>query len=104
MLDFRFHPDAALEADQEFDFLHFYGGNDVASRFLDALDHAIGICRLNPLLYRTFHKSVRRIILPKPFGEYYLPYVVIDETIYFLAVAHAKRKPLYWRERLRDSH
>lgn len=104
MLDFQFHPDAEREADHEFDYLRLHSGDNVASRFLDTLEHAINSCRSHPLLYRTFHKDVRRTIFHKPFGEYYLPFVVLDEKIYILAVAHAKRKPFYWRERLKDTN
>ena len=102
MLAFQFHPEADREADHEFDYLLLHGGDILASRFLDALEHAIHSCRSHPLLYRTFHKNIRRVILHKPFGEYYLPFVVLDKTIYILAVAHAKRKTFYWRDRLDD--
>ena len=103
MLDFQFHPEADREADHEFDYLRIHGGDIVASRFLDALEHAIHSCRSHPLLYRMFDKNIRRVILHKPFGEYCLPFVVLDKTIYILAVAHAKRKPFYWRDRLGDT-
>jgi plasmid stabilization system protein ParE len=102
MLDYEFHPEAEKEADQEHDYYVFHGGNDLGSRYLDSLDDALTLCRTHPLHYRRFHEDVRRVILPKPFGEYYLPFVVHHEKIYILAVAHAKRKPYYWRKRLND--
>jgi hypothetical protein len=41
MLAFQFHPEADREADHEFDYLLLHGGDILASRFLDALEHAI---------------------------------------------------------------
>ena len=102
MLDRELHPEARKEAIQALEYLRVHGGDGVASKFTDELQEAIKLCSSAPLLYRTFHKNVRRIMLHKPFTEYYVPFVVLDEKIYILAIAHAKRKPFYWRERLKD--
>ena len=40
----------------------------------------------------------RRVNLPG--FPYYIAYVIIDELILVLAVAHAARHPNYWKERL----
>jgi len=44
--------------------------------------------------------QVRKKVLRKPF-EYTLFYVVEPERIRILSVAHHKRRPGYWRERLK---
>lgn len=42
--------------------------------------------------------QVRRAPLQRfPFG---LIYVVIDDTLWVIAVAHGRRRPYYWRDRL----
>jgi plasmid stabilization system protein ParE len=103
MLHHLQHELANHEADQVFEYLVSHAGFDVAERFLDALSDAVGRARTQPLLYRTMYKSVRRVMLEKPFGEYYLPFILKDSCIIVLAVAHASRKPFYWKTRIKDA-
>jgi plasmid stabilization system protein ParE len=44
-------------------------------------------------------ESVRRFIIAR--FPYSIPYVVRSDRVIVLAVAHAKRRPGYWRRRLR---
>jgi plasmid stabilization system protein ParE len=37
----------------------------------------------------------------KRFSEYGLVYTVVDDTFWIVAVAHAKRRPGYWTDRLK---
>ena len=37
------------------------------------------------------------------FGEYYIAYMIWREKVVILAVAHAKRRPYYWRKRIGES-
>jgi hypothetical protein len=46
--------------------------------------------RLRPSAYRRINLRV---------FPYYIPYIVRNETLWILAVAHASRKPLYWISR-----
>ena len=43
--------------------------------------------------------NVRRVLL-KGF-PIYIPYQICDDAIYIVAVAHASRRPGYWRNRLK---
>jgi plasmid stabilization system protein ParE len=43
--------------------------------------------------------NIRRVIL-KNF-PIYIPYQILDDEVYILAVAHASRRPGYWRKRIR---
>ena len=43
--------------------------------------------------------EVRRIRLQR-FDEYDLVYTVVNDTLWIVAMAHAKRKPGYWIDRL----
>ena len=52
---------------------------------------------LNPELPRLRPKGYRRVNL-KVF-HYYIAYLIWNETIWILAVAHSQRLPEYWRER-----
>jgi hypothetical protein len=57
----------------------------------------------NPLLYNIRRQNVRRVNLLPRFGEYYVAYMIWHEKLVILAVGHAKRKPFYWRKRIKES-
>lgn len=52
----------------------------------------------DPLRKGAAQRRIRRYIM----GDfpYVLPYLVRDETIFVLAVAHTSRKPRYWEKRV----
>lgn len=60
------------------------------------------ICE-NPLLFRIRRFTVRRVNLIPRFGEYYIAYMIWREQVVILAVAHAKRMPYYWRQRIEEA-
>lgn len=99
-----YHPDALEEI--EADVRHYRkidrenGGGTLAADFLAAIvgaDWKIASAshRWAPYLYGT-----RRLLLPKrwPFGLIYLP----EEPPKVIALAHDRRRPGYWRDRLED--
>lgn len=51
-----------------------------------------------PLLWRERPGGWRRVNLPG--FPYYIAYVIRDELILVTAVAHAKRDPDYWKNRM----
>ena len=57
----------------------------------------------NPLLYNIRAGIVRRVNLTPQFGEHYIAYMLWHEKVVILAVAHAKRRPYYWRHRIGES-
>jgi hypothetical protein len=72
----------------DFDFTFF--------RYLDAII-------ANPLLYNIRRRAVRRANLKPRFGEYYIAYMIWREKVVILAIAHAKRRPYYWRKRIGEA-
>lgn len=96
-LPFHFHP----EAEREYVAAIAWGlDHDArwASRLESAVNHAIArICRL-PASGSPYLHGTRRVVLHK------LPYSVVyreaNQAIQVLAIAHAKRRPGYWRERM----
>lgn len=57
------------------------------------------ICE-SPLLFNTRTNAVRRLNLRPRFPEYYIAYKVLPSaSVLILAVAHAKRRPSYWKSR-----
>lgn len=64
----------------------------------------------NPLLLRKYEHinlpsapEVRKIQL-KRFDEYGIIYAVVDEVLWVVAIAHAKRGPGFWTDRVARLH
>lgn len=70
--------------------------DDFDSTFFRYLD----IIVTSPLLYNIRRISVRRANLKPQFSEYYIAYMIWREKVVILAIAHAKRRPYYWRKRI----
>lgn len=75
-------------------------GSDLLTEVDVTIEHVLRWPDLAPrLLVPGTSRQVRRAPLRGfPFG---IIYVVIDETLWVLAIAHGRRRPLYWRERIR---
>ncbi|HKS25491.1 MAG TPA: type II toxin-antitoxin system RelE/ParE family toxin [Thermoanaerobaculia bacterium] len=67
--------------------------------FLRELDHAIGLIEEAPDRWPKYTGGTRRYVFPR--FPYSIIYFVEKDTINVVAVAHGKRRPGYWRERLR---
>ena len=88
------------EAQREFldaisDYEEAHGG--LGQRFKDEVDRCVLCIADHPELYRLRLGEHRRINL-RVF-PFYLPYIVREQTLWILAVAHGSRKPLYWISR-----
>jgi hypothetical protein len=69
--------------------------------FLRALDHAVDQITAAPAQWPRYLAGTQRYVFPT--YPYSLVYFVEDEVIRVVAVAHDKRRPGYWRKRLRKS-
>lgn len=67
-------------------------------RFREAVEMAVNSIRTAPFRYRVLHAPFRRCLIPK------FPYAIIfsiePDFILVIAVAHVKRKPGYWNDRI----
>lgn len=67
-------------------------------RFREAVEAEVDAIAAMPFRFRVLHAPFRRCLVPK------FPYAVIfsiePDFILIIAVAHAKRKPGYWHDRL----
>ena len=57
----------------------------------------------NPLRFSLRRPPTRRVNLTPRFGAYYIAYMIWKEKVVILAVAHAKRRPYYWRKRIGEA-
>jgi toxin ParE1/3/4 len=94
---FRFHP----EAREEFrDAMRWYRGRCAiaSAEFRIAVSGAIRNVAQSPLLWPGYLHGTRRFVLHRfPFSIVYLD---DPDLVTIIAVAHSKRKPGYWKERL----
>ena len=72
---------------------------ELAGRFYDEIERLIGDLRQDPKRFRVFDASVRRHF--SDVFHYAVLYVDQPDRVLIIAVMHMKRKPGYWRERLK---
>ena len=66
--------------------------------FLDELDRVVRLVKIYPLASVEIEPEIRRCLFAR--FPYSLIYGIEDEAIVVIAVAHARRSPRYWVDRL----
>lgn len=101
---FAFHPEARAEFVADVD---WYDSREVgvSERFEMAVRGAIDAAIDSPESWAAWHRWDRQpVVRSKGVGfPYRIVYFVTDELLTIVAVAHEKRRPGYWRERLRSA-
>ncbi len=98
MRKITFHEDADSEA-HEAALYYEERATDLGLAFLDEIEKSSQRILANPLAYQRVGGEVRQA--PVARFPYSILYVIEpDEHIRVIAVAHQKRRPGYWRERL----
>lgn len=93
----RVHPAALDEAEAATD---WYARRSVsaARMFLDELDRAIDQIAENPYRYRAYESGTRCMVMRR------FPFPIVfrdtDTGLEIIAVAHGRRRPGYWRDRM----
>jgi plasmid stabilization system protein ParE len=94
---FRFHP-AALDEFRAADDWYAARSPDASAEFLLAISDALQNICSSPRRWAVYLYGTRRFILHHfPFSIVYLDE---QDVVKVVAVAHAKRRPGYWRRRL----
>jgi toxin ParE1/3/4 len=100
-LPIEFHPEARLEAIDAFD---WYAGRsqEAANGFREELRNGGRAIQEHPDQWAQYILGTRRYLLKR------FPFVVVyrvrAERIEIVAVAHGRRKPGYWKDRLDTKH
>jgi len=99
-LPIEFHPDAIREAT---DTRLWYEERSLqaASRFVEELDLAVSLAAAHPLRWAMDLNGVRYILFRR--FPYALIYMVLDSRVIVIAVAHTRREPGYWLNRISRS-
>jgi toxin ParE1/3/4 len=94
---YRFHPGASRELEAADDW-YFSRSFDASIDFLFEVDAAIASIADAPHRWAKYLYGTRRLVMQRfPFSIVYLD---DPDLITIIAIAHAKRKPGYWRERV----
>lgn len=98
---FDFHPAADIDLRAAID---WYDRRESAlgARFEADIYEALERIAENPMAWKRWRDSpIVRVYSLRRF-PFYIPYVADRERVIVLAVAHAKREPGYWRERIQS--
>ena len=92
----RVHPEAERDLAHGCD---WYASHSLiaAEQFLDELDTALALVREAPERWPLYRHGTRRFVMSS--YPYSIIYRVTSDSVDVYAVAHAKRRPMYWRSR-----
>ncbi|MHA1719159.1 MAG: type II toxin-antitoxin system RelE/ParE family toxin [Promethearchaeia archaeon] len=92
-----FHPEAEIELNSTIDFYN-RKVSGLGFEFLEKIERAINLIDRNPDRWQILKYRVRKYIVKQfPYSIYY---IFDPNRIYVVAIAHQKRKPFYWKDRL----
>lgn len=95
-----FHPDADAEVSEAAQYYEVCKSG-LGSGLLGEVERALDQILTNPDASQRIGRRVRRKSLWR--FPYNLVYAVYPDRIRILACAHQKRRPFYWRKRLKDT-
>ena len=97
-MKYVFHPAALTEYSEA---VKYYAEQNVnlAQKFIDKVESAVYLIRDSPKLFPTIDGDVRRCLTQK--FPYVILYTIEADFILILAVMHCKKKPGYWKSRLK---
>jgi len=98
---YHFHPEAWAEFEAADDWYR-ERSPEASVRFLSAVYDALETIAVWPESWPPYHYGTRRFILHRfPFSVVYLDR---PSSVNVVAIAHHKRKPGYWKDRLRTTN
>ncbi len=96
-LPLEFHPDARIDALEAYDW-YAERSQDAANAFQEELQEAGRAIQKAPERWAVYLFGTRRFIMKRfPFA---VVYRLVPDRVEIIAVAHGRRKPGYWRNRL----
>jgi plasmid stabilization system protein ParE len=95
-----FHPEADAEVTEAAQFYETRSPG-LGSALLDEVQRSLDQMAMTPEAYQQIGRRVRRKSLWR--FPYNLVYAAYPDRIRIVAFAHQKRRPFYWRKRLKDA-
>lgn len=93
-----FHPEATEEYVSSF-IWYFEKGRHIAELFERETERAVRLIEEAPQRWPCYLKNYRKF--PVRRFPYSVVYVTVGDKIFVLAVAHGRRKPGYWKHRVK---
>jgi toxin ParE1/3/4 len=93
----KFHPGARRDENEAADWYAEHS-LEAAIRLLELLDHSYTRIISNPGQFPLYLRGTRRLILQN--FPYSIVFRELQSAVDIIAVAHAKRRPGYWKNRL----
>lgn len=94
---YEFHLEA-LEEYEEAALWYAERDSDLAQRFIEAVEEAIGRILEAPMRWRVINEDIRRCLTRAfPYG---ILYTIEPDFVLIVAVMHCSREPGYWKRRL----
>ena len=91
------HPEAVEDLREAAKFYRERAGADLSRSLVDEFERSLKVLRTHPGIGGVWRGEMRRFAMKR--FPYSLIYLVSEEEIRVLAVAHHSRRPGYWRER-----
>jgi plasmid stabilization system protein ParE len=91
------HSEAEAEADEAFEW-YWSRSESAALAFDTELREAFRLLRRSPQMCAPYLRGMRRVMLHR--FPYFVVFRELPSKIQIIAVAHAKRRPGYWRGRI----
>jgi toxin ParE1/3/4 len=98
----QLHLEALAELRDSVFFYRQSGGDPLADRFKNAVEHALTAISADPLRYppsRDVPQAQRIRLVRFPFS---IIYIDRPDSVWVVAVAHGSRRPGYWLARLKE--
>lgn len=76
-------------------------GAEIALDFEQCIFQHFDTIQAAPMLYRERALKVRRVNLGPQFSEWYIAFMLWQQRVVVVAIAHGKRRPYYFRERIK---
>ena len=92
-----FHPDSEDELNLSITFYNKQASG-LGFEFLGEVERATELISRNPVRWKAIKYHVRQYIIQR--FPYFIFYITEPKLIYIVAIAHQKRKPYYWKDRL----
>ena len=93
-----FHPEASQEYLEAIGY-HAAISVELGERFDSEIQRLVGEISRDPQRFFRFHPPVQRALSPE--FPYSVVYLEQPDRVWIVAVMHAKRRPGYWKKRLR---
>ncbi len=97
LANLQYHPEAQEEYQHAYQW-YALRSKQAAHRFELEVERVLQLIAANPAMFAAYDETHRLAVLRR--YPYCIVYQVFEESIYVVAIAHARRAPDYWLSRV----